>query len=345
MAPGGHLVLRASLSLLPVVLFLSALVWLDSFRLVRKRRVLVAIGVGAAGALLSFVINSFILELSGLSTMTFAIVAAPLVEEIIKGAWVTWQIRQRQVGFLVDAAIVGFATGAGFALVENLYYLQILPDAPLLVWIIRGIGTALMHGGTTAILAVYLVGRGARDLSAPPWLAAVGLTATLHASFNRFMTEPLLATAALVVVLPGLMVLVYRRGERRLRGWLGRGFDRDGELLALIIGGEVQSTPLGRYLVSLRAHMRPDTIADMLCLLRLQAELSLRAKGTLILREHGLRPADDPELPGKLAELRWLERSIGRTGRLAMRPVCHWQGSDRWQQHLLEEGTGDPPPR
>lgn len=342
--PSGSLVLRGTLSLLPVLVFLAGLVWLDSFRLVRRRRVLLALTAGAVGALLSYLINTVILDLTGLPTVTFAILVAPLVEETCKGAWVAWQIRQKQVGFLVDAAIIGFATGAGFALVENIYYLQNLVEVPLLVWVVRGLGTALMHGGTTSLLAVYLQGRGERSPSGPPWIGAVFLATLLHASFNRFMTEPVLATGAMVVILPGLMVLVYRLGEQRLRTWLGRGFDRDTELLSLINAGQVRETPLGRYLLDLRRHFRPDTVADMLCLLRLQVELSLRAKGLLILREQGLVPQPDPRLAEKLVEVRWLEQSIGRTGLLAMRPICHWRGADAWQRHLLEEHLPDNPP-
>ncbi len=337
LAPGGHLALRLTLALLPVLAFLAALVWLDSFRLVRKSRVLLALFAGAVGALLSYVVNSVVLEFTGLSTVTFAILVAPLVEETFKGLWVAWQIRQRQVGFLVDAAILGFATGAGFAIVENIYYLKNLGEVPLLVWAIRGLGTALMHGGTTAILAVYLRGRADRSQAGAPWAAAVFLAALLHASFNRFMTEPLLATLAMLVILPIIMVLVYRQGEQRMRAWLGRGFDRDRELLSLISEGQVHTTPLGKYLISLREHFRADTVADMLCMLRLQAELSIRAKGVLMLREQGLETASDPQFSGKLDELRWLEASIGPTGKLAMRPICHWRGADRWQQHLLEE--------
>jgi len=339
LAPSSHLILRLGLALLPVLVFLAALVWLDSFRLVRKRRVLLGLGAGALGALLSYVFNTVMLDLTGLPMMTFAVVVAPLVEEAVKGLWVAWQIRRRQVGFLIDAAILGFATGAGFAIVENLYYLRNLGEVPLLVWVVRGLGTALMHGGTTAILAVYLQGWYGRRRFGPAWLGAVLLAAGLHAAFNRFMTAPLLATAILIVVLPVIMMLVYRRGERRLRVWLGRGFDRDCELLSLINQGQVRGSPLGRYLLSLREHFRADTVADMLCLLRLQVELAIRAKGGLILREQGLEPAPDPHLAGKLDELRWLETSVGRTGLLAMRPICHWRASDQWQRYLLEERT------
>lgn len=337
MEPGSHLIWRLGLALLPVLIFLAALIWFDSFRLVRKRRVLLGLGAGALGALLSYVLNTVLLDLTRLPTMTFAVVVAPLVEEAVKGLWVAGQIRRRQVGFLIDAAILGFATGAGFAIVENLYYLHNLGEVPLLVWLVRGLGTALMHGGTTAILAVYLQGWYGRRRFGPAWFGAILLAAGLHSAFNRFMTAPLLAMAVLVIVLPLILVWVYRRGERNLRNWLGRGFDRDCELLALINQGQVRGTPLGKYLLSLRDHFRADTVADMLCLLRLQAELAIRVKGGLILREQGLEPAPDPDVAGKLDELRWLERNVGKTGLLAMRPICHWHASDQWQRHLLQE--------
>lgn len=337
MAPGEHLLGPVALALVPVLLFLAVLVWLDSFRLVSRRRVARGLGVGALAALASYVINTLVLEVMALPMTTFAVVVAPFVEEGCKGLWVAWMIRQRQVGFLVDAAILGFATGAGFAIIENIYYLGSLGEVPLLVWLVRGLGTALMHGGTTAVLAVFLQGRAGGHQRSRPWVGAVFLAALVHAAFNRFMTEPLVATLVMVLVLPAAMVLVYRRGEAHLRNWLGRGFDRDTELLALINEGQVRTTPLGRYLVSLREHFRPDTVADMLCLLRLQVELSIRAKGVLILREQGLEPAPDPQLAGKLAEVRWLENQIGKTGLLAMRPIGHWHGDDHWQRYLLEE--------
>jgi RsiW-degrading membrane proteinase PrsW (M82 family) len=68
-----------------------------------------------------------------------------------------------RIGFLVDAAIFGFAVGTGFALAENLYYLRLAVDAGMGTWIVRGFGTALMHGGTTALFAVMAVARMERS--------------------------------------------------------------------------------------------------------------------------------------------------------------------------------------
>lgn len=326
-------------ALLPVLLLLLALVAMDSFRLVRLRKVMGALLAGAVAGGVSYFLNSAILGLLGWPIITFAILVAPWVEETLKGLYMGWLLKTRRSGFLIDTAILGFATGSGFALIENLFYLGQLSDAPLFVWLIRGFGTAVMHGSTTAIFAL-----GARALAGsrekfswwvwlPGWLAAV----LAHGLFNRMLSRPVLATLVVLIFLPLLMRVVYGVGEKRLRNWLGRGFDRDTELLGLINEGQVRETPLGRYLVSLQGSFRDDAVADMLCLLRLQAELSIRAKGLLLLREHGLTPAPDPDLQAKLAEVRHLEGNIGKTGLLALRPVCRWQGADRWQRHLLEE--------
>jgi RsiW-degrading membrane proteinase PrsW (M82 family) len=330
---------RAVVACLPVLLFLTSLVLLDTYRLVRRRRVAVALLAGGVSALATYFVNTALLDLTGLPAWRFAVLVAPVVEETVKGAYLVWLISTRRAGFLVDTAILGFAVGAGFAIVENAYYLSQLPDAPLLVWAIRGLGTALMHGGATALLGLMVQGFGERRGagSGRPWLGALLVAALLHALFNRFMVQPLVATALTLAILPGAMAVAWRLGERRLQRWLGRGFDLDSELLGLIRDGQVTATPVGRYLQSLRESFRADIVADMLCLLRLQCELSLRAKGTLLLREQGFAPTRDPELAAKLAEVRWLEKSVGRAGLLALRPLARWRGADAWQRHLLEE--------
>lgn len=332
-------VARVAVACLPVLAFLATLVLFDTFRLVRRRRVAIALGVGGLAAGGTYFLNTWLLDRSGLESWQYAVAVAPVVEETAKGAWLAWLVATRRAAFLVDTAILGFATGAGFAIVENAYYLSQLPDAPLLVWGIRGLGTAVMHGGVTAGFGLMLQGFGERRGagSGRPWLGALVLAALMHALFNRFMVQPYLATALVLTLLPAALFLAWRRGERRLRRWLGHGFDLDAELLALIRDGEVTGTPVGRYLQSLREGFRPDVVADMLCLLRLQCELSLRAKGTLLLREQGFAPAADPELAAKLAEVRWLEKSVGRAGLSALRPLARWRGTDAWQRHLLEE--------
>lgn len=335
--PGLVVSLLAALG--PVLVFLLVLVFLDTFRLVRLRRIGWAVFVGIGTGLASYVVNSSVLALLNWPVITFAVLVAPMIEEPIKGLYVGWLLHTRRAGFMIDAAILGFATGSGFAVAENLFYLHNLPDAPLFVWIIRGFGTAIMHGGTTAIFAISAraLTETRMTVSWRIWLPGLAGAILVHSLFNRMLTKPIAATVVIMVLLPLLMRWVYRVGENRLRRWLGQGFDRDTELLALINEGQVQETPLGKYLVSLRAGFQPERVVDMLCLLRLQAELSIRAKGILILREHGLKPNADPEIRSKMEEVHHLEGTIGKAGLMAMRPICRWKDADRWQRHLLEE--------
>lgn len=333
-------VLRALLALAPVQLFLLALMALDTFKLVRPRRVFAALAAGVAAAALSFGVNNLLLPLTGWSLLTFAVVLAPVVEETAKGIYCDWLVRTRRTGFLVDATLLGFAVGAGFATAENIYYLRNYEDPGLATWAIRGLGTAVMHGGATALFAALrhladAMGRTGLRSWAWAWPAAV----LFHALFNRTMTHPVAVTAVLLVVLPLLLVAVHRRGEGNLRAWLGRGFDRDRKLLELIRAGEVLGTPLGRHLLSLGKTVPPEARADMLCLLRLEAELSLAAKGLLLLRENGFDASPPPDVAEKLAELKWLERSVGRAGRLALGEVRPRRRRDLWERRLLEQDS------
>jgi len=153
--------------------------------------------------------------------------------------------------------------------------------------------------------------------------------------YNRFLVSPLLATALIVLVFPYVFMFLFQKSERETRGWLGTGFDTDQELLRVMRAGEVSDTPVGLYLKGLRTSYPPEVIVDMMCLLRLRAELGIRAKGILLMREAGFEPDPDPSLPSKLEEVRYLERSIGRTGMRALKPFVHTSTQDLWQLNLL----------
>jgi hypothetical protein len=248
-------------------------------------------------------------------------------------------IRTHRIGFLVDAAIFGFAVGTGFALVENLYYLHLFPNAGIGTWILRGFGTAIMHGGGTALFAVLglaLLERAERaGLGA--FLPGLAIAIVLHSAFNHFFLSPLVSTLGIVVVLPPLLYAAFEKSEQALGSWLGKGFDSDTEMLALINSGRLSDSPMGRYLHTLKDKFKGPVVADLLCYLRLNTELALRAKGVLMMRESGFEVPVDEATKEKFTELRYLETSIGRTGRLALQPLLHMSHKDLWQLYMLRE--------
>jgi protease PrsW len=329
---------HASLALAPVLLFLLILLQGDSYKLISLRAVLalVAVGVIAGGA--GYLANAAAYARFLGDFIAYSTLVSPWIEEALKAVVIAVLIRTRRVGLPVDAGIAGFAVGTGFALLENGYYLATRPEATLAVQVIRGFGTAIMHGGTTTILAMVSVTLHERrphaglQLLLPGYLAAVAL----HAGFNVLLARPLVATLATIVVLPLAVYLAFGASEQGLKAWLEEDLDSNVELLDLIRGGEFLSSRKGHYLSSLQDRFRGEDLADMLCLLRVHGELAVRAKGILLMRESGLEaPALDEETREKLAELAALERAIGRTGRLALRPLLATTGKALWQLRLL----------
>lgn len=331
------LVIRFAVSLVPVVLFLFTLNYLDSFRLVRPRNIAIALAVGVVAAMVSLTINDILMQATGMSRTVTSRYAAPLIEETLKAAYVAWLIHNRRVGFMVDAAITGFAVGAGFALIENTYYIRVLESHNIAVWIVRGLGTAVMHGGMTAIYGLVtrtLVDRwGARWSTYTPALGAVILA---HSIYNHFILPPVTATILLHVLLPTTLLLAFRASERATRRWLGSQMDVDAELLEIVQSGAVGSSRIGHYTREMQRQFDPEMVVDMLCYMRVHLELAIAAKGMLMMREAGFKPSTPEGTREKFVELRHLEKNIGITGLLAIKPLLHKSTRDIWQIYQLD---------
>jgi len=332
-------IMHALLGLLPVCCFLAALMYLDSYKLIPMRWILGTIVLGCVVAILSYPINVFALEWLNIEFTSFSRYVAPLVEEALKALIILALMRRNRIGFLVDAAIFGFAVGAGFAIFENVFYLQTLPNTELGTWIVRGFGTAFMHGGATAIFAIVshtLIGQHqtlGRLTLIPGFVTAV----VIHSVFNHFFFAPIVNTLLVLVSLPILLTIVFQQSERSVSDWLGMGFDADTELLELINSGELSTSRVGLYLHSLKEKFEGPIVVDLLCYLRLHTELSIRAKGLLMMRESGFVNKAGEETKAKLEELRFLESSIGTTGLLAIKPFLQMSQKDLWQFYILSD--------
>jgi hypothetical protein len=79
----------------------------------------------------------------------------------------------------------------------------------------------------------------------------------------------------------------------------------------------------------------------MFCLLRLELEPGIRAKGMLMAREAGFEVPIDDEVRAGLAERSYLHRAIGPTALLALRPLQVTSQRDEWHRYLLHH-AGKP---
>jgi RsiW-degrading membrane proteinase PrsW (M82 family) len=333
-------VINVAIALTPVVAFLAMLWLMDSFRLVRPAAVLAALAYGVAAAAAILWLHDWLIHVRHVPAGTLSRYVAPFTEETAKALLVVMLVATARVGFLVDAAVLGFAVGTGFALFENLSYLQTLRDATVTLWLVRGLGTAMLQGATTAIFAMlsktYADQRRDRLALAfvPGWAAAV----VIHSTFNHRLLPAVAQTLVMLVTLPLLMLWIFSRSERATREWIGAGLDLDIEVLSLVASETFALTQFGRYLQELRARMPGPVVADMFCLLRLEIELSIQAKAMLMAREAGVDVPVDEDLAASLEEHRYLQQSIGTVGLLALKPLQVTSYRDTWHRHLLQQG-------
>jgi RsiW-degrading membrane proteinase PrsW (M82 family) len=329
--------LHPLLALAPVLVFLAGLQMMDSFKLVRARSVLAAILAGGLVALACLPLHAAILGATGMDVGRFARYVAPVTEEVLKAAFVAVLFARRRVGFAVDAAVQGFAVGAGFALVENVTYLRALGDAPAYLWAVRGFGTAMLHGATTAIFAMVSRTMFERRPDALHLVFWPGLAAAIaiHSAFNHVLLPAVAMTALVLVILPLVMMVVFQRSEHATRDWVGAGLDLDIELLQLVASDAFWFTRFGTYLQELQRRFPGPVVTDMFCLLRLELEVSVQAKAMLVARQAGLEMPVDEDLGAALAELEYLRATIGATGLLALKPLMVSSHRDEWHRFLL----------
>ena len=333
------MLLNTIVALLPVLLFLVALVLMDSFKLARPVTIAGALVSGAVAALVCDFGYDGLIRLLAVSPTAYTRYVAPVTEETAKALFIVYLITRRRIGFPVDAAQLGFAVGAGFSLIENVEYLREVENATLLLFFVRGLGTAVLHGATTAIFAMLSKTEADRhpDRKALIFLPGLATAIVIHSLFNHVPLSPFAMMLLILAVLPVLVVTVFQRSEKATHEWVGAGLDLDLELLSLVSSEDFGYTRLGGYLRELKQRFPGKVVTDMFCLLRVELELSVQAKAMLMAREAGLVVPVHQDALSALHEIKYLRGSIGSTGLLALKPLAVTSHRDDWHSYLLAQ--------
>jgi len=321
----------------PVVIFLSILFAYDSFKLVNYKLVIKILLLGGLAALICLYLNQWLNAHFQFSFMLHSRYVAPLLEELLKSLVIVFYLRQAKIGFLLDAAIIGFASGTGFAIIENLYHIH-TTNRPLYQWILWGFGTAVMHGVTTAIFAIISKYFIDRFRSVPYYLFLPGFVSavSIHALYNHLIFSPEVLILIQLIIFPVLFWIVFKRSERALYHWLEVGLDAEVGLLEFLASGKISRTRVGEYLRDLKKVLPGEKVVDLLCYLRLYLELGIRAKGMLLMQQSGFQLHPDIDVREKIDELKFLEKSIGKTGKRAIGAIFRADPVELWQFHLLK---------
>ncbi len=221
---------------------------------------------------------------------------------------------------------------------ENIYYLHTASDAQYGVWMVRGFGTAIMHGGATALFAIVSETMTQRHLKMNPLLYMPGLIVAflLHAIFNHFPVSPVLSTVVTLLILPTILFLLFEHDETTIHNFLETDFATHKKLLRQIEHGEYTGCEAGRFLKDMKEKLAAPVANEMIEYFRLHTELVLSAESILLGREQGVNVEVGEQIESRLRRMHELEKHIGTAGLRTLRPHLKFTAKDMWEIHLLE---------
>ncbi len=256
----GPFFLHALLALAPVIVCLIIFEAVDAFKLVSLGEILALVAGGAALAAAGYFANGGVLDAFPMRFGDYTRYGSPVVEETLKGLLIVGLFAFNRVGYLIDAAIAGFAVGSGFALTENLFYLHEFVGASGGVWLVRGFGTAIMHGGASAIFSASALALFAPRLRVSadrfrfnPLLFLPGLAGAIlmHGAFNHFHDAALEAMAIVVLAVPLGLFVIFSYGDTYAHRWLAEDRETHEKLLNDLRSGAFAASPAGQALQAL----------------------------------------------------------------------------------------------
>ncbi|HKC02770.1 MAG TPA: PrsW family glutamic-type intramembrane protease [Sphingomicrobium sp.] len=328
-----------SLALVPVLVLTAVFIWLDVFKLVTFWETIVLLLLGGAVAAIAYPISGVFLDTLPIGFNNYSRFVAPWLEEALKTIVIISLFQFNRIGLKLDAVIMGFAVGAGFSVVENIFYLLRFEDLPPSVWMVRGLGTAIMHGTTCAILAAIAhqlaernMHSSARDYHfSPLWFVPGFLAAVaIHTTFNQFPRQPIVAMLGTVVLAPLSLLAIFRFGTREAEQWLTEEEEAHEALVDTLHAGSFPDDPGWRRVAALAERSGAQAQAMIREYVTILTELVLTEELALL---HKTADAAGSEtgIGARFDRLAELRRSLGKTTLSAVTSLLPFSRADYWE--------------
>jgi RsiW-degrading membrane proteinase PrsW (M82 family) len=343
--------LHWGVALIPVLVMLVLFVWLDAFKLMGLGEVLILLALGGLGAVAAYPVSGRLLDTLPIGFSLYSRFIAPWIEEAIKALIMIALFRLNRIGYKLDAVISGFAIGAGFSIVENVFYLTLYPDYGTGTWLVRGFGTAIMHGTTLAVLAAIAHEFAERETRAAAadydfnlmwFVPGYGIAVALHTAFNQFPDRPLIAMLGAIVVAPVALIAILTLGTAEAQGWLAAECAEHQAQLDRLRRGEWPDGLAGQKIAALAGRLNPEGAKRVRRYWELQAWLVAEAEATLIEEAEGDAVFDAAEVRSAFSELDGLKQALGRSTSVALQSLLPFSRNDYWEVGELRQRLGRP---
>jgi RsiW-degrading membrane proteinase PrsW (M82 family) len=337
------------LALVPVLILLAVFVWLDAFKLMRLREILRLLVLGGLCALAAYPVAGRFLDTLPIGFNSYSRFVAPWIEEAVKALAIILLFRLNRIGYKLDAVISGFAIGAGFSVLENIIYLLRFPDFGAGTWIVRGLGTAIMHGTTLALLAAIAhefaereTREAAGDFDFHVWWFAPGylVAVALHTLFNQFPDRPLLAMIGAAMFAPIALIAIFNFGTAEAERWLKEECAAHQVQLETLRSGKWPDGGAGRKIGALAERLGPETAKRIRRYWELQAWLVVQAEEVMMEEAEGDATFEKEQIRAALAEQAGLRQALGRSTFTALNALLPFSRNDQWEVSELKQRLG-----
>ena len=155
-------------------------------------------------------INGLLRTLLSMDDFKFTIIVTPITEEILKAlpilVYATMISDNRETLFTS-----AMATGIGFAVLENAYYLLNDYSFNMLDAIIRAFGTGLMHGMCTLLVGVGIsFAKKRKKIFVVGTFALLSTALTYHGIYNMLIQSPYEVVGFLLPIFTYIPFLIWR---------------------------------------------------------------------------------------------------------------------------------------
>ena len=292
---------------------------------------------GIVISILAYYINDYFYSLELFSKNNYFTFAFPVIEEILKYLLLIFIFKKNYIGFMTDGAIYGFLIGSGFAFSENIYYYLNIEDTNLMLNIIRGFGTAIMHGCTVSfagILLVFLTDMYKMKKTISILLAIIP-SFVIHSFYNAFLLPPIVQSVIILMIFAIITDYIFKLSEKRILNWINSELDEEIQIIHLFEQGKFSESNIGKYLSKIYEKFDTLVLYDMINLIKINLELSMQLKVRMMLTMNELPIIDDDDLNFKLTEIKRIEKFIGKSALMAINPIINRHSRDIWKLKQL----------
>ncbi|MDX9990506.1 MAG: PrsW family intramembrane metalloprotease [Anaerolineales bacterium] len=337
---------------IPVV-SLGLIYKLDFYKTGQFTTILISFLAGVVAFLLASQINRTIILQGWLERMDVIRYSAPIAEEILKGLILWYLVSRPKFTYFVEGAVYGFAAGIGFAIAENLQYLQAAQESGLFLAISRVISTNLIHAAATSLLGIFL---GQAKFEKGPArrlrVAAMGLLLAMfiHVGFNNLVTRVesgllLLYAAVCGLASAGVISYVIKRGLKTGKIWLEESLGMTDRVTSGEAAVVVRMESIDDILKPLAARFGDKKASQIKDFMTKQARLGFLRKSVQLLSDERMKRATEEEIMKLRAQVDLARRSVGSYAMLFLRQTFPEDSSPLWGrlESLIQERAAARP--